>query len=74
MCSHLDVPRHVSDPHPVAVVVGDDDDAVAALGETLRQLEEVRLHAARVRVEKVGHQGHVEPGARRGSCCARHYF
>ena len=38
---HLEHVGHVADPHPVTVGVRDDHHLVAALQQTLRQLEDV---------------------------------
>ena len=50
---HLEAVGHP--PHALApvVVVRDDDDLVASGDQTLRQLEDVHLHAAHVGIEEV---------------------
>lgn len=48
---------HIPDARPVLIGVGYDNDFVAQLDQTLRQLVYVTLDATRVRVEEVG--GHT---------------
>lgn len=49
----LETVAHVAHTLPIAVRMSDDDNFVAELNETLRELKDVHLDAAHVRIEEI---------------------